>query len=87
MAKLKVGQLVEVMGRVARVRRLHGYGSRVWTSGEERGRPSAEQPTRVHTEPRVLLELVGGTDPPAGYTAWFHVRDITIPDELQLPLF
>lgn len=68
--------------RLAVVRHPSGAGSRVWSSGT-RTTPEERPPYEPH---RVLVELLDGDDPPAGYSAWVPATELApAPAQLELP--
>jgi len=86
--ELKRGDRMVWNGRLVVVLRPNGAGSAVWTSG---ARSDASTPDRIYKElgrsDRVLVELLDGTDPPAGYSAWVRRIDLSpAPTRVQLEL-
>lgn len=85
--RLKPGDVVLVWDtRRAVVRKVNGQGSKVWSSGDHRTRLPIVSP--VYPKGRVLVELLDGRDPPAGYSAWWPAGELQIAEPLgQLELF
>lgn len=85
MKEWKRGDLVLVWGnRIGRVKQPSGSGSKVFSSGKRVHLKSSE----VYPSGRVLVELVDGVDPPAGYSAWWPADELEpIQLEGQLSLF
>ncbi len=83
---MRRGDVVLVWGRrLGRVVRTSGTGPGVPSPGDPNKRVAFRSPS--YPKRRTLVVLLDGTDPPAGYSAWFDQTDLgPAPQAYQLAL-
>ncbi len=85
---MRKGDHVIVWGkRLAVVRRVEGTGPKVWSSGKRLPIVGS----RIYPATgRILIELLDGVDPPAGYSAWWPVEEVEVvegPHQMSLSFY